>query len=275
MTTNTSNRRRAFADVVSIDAWHGDFGDKVRKVDLHADVVFDTARVGGEEESQIRFRLSLKKAEVIVTVPDHEPVAVDKGSVSRDNPVVTGVSTRTYEQEKTGRGKASLRGSLRKGVPSANLDLSLEGEARVATKKRIDVSEKITLMEVVQSVTGEGNYRWLVSAAGGGKLRGKPWDPVKKPRLKLVDKRTNRSKSLPPSVRVEVKCLREDLLIEDIEIKNGGIWGLTKGRLGFENRYAAAEAYIREALSKEGLEVKNISDDFGQLTLASTIAESS
>ena len=74
MHRNSDNRKRALADLVTIDVWHDDFGK--RRVNLHADVVFGTARVGGESESQVRFRLSVKRAEVVVIVPDFEPVSI-------------------------------------------------------------------------------------------------------------------------------------------------------------------------------------------------------
>jgi hypothetical protein len=44
MSRNADNRKRAFADVVTIDAWHEGFSDNRPRVDLHADVVFGTAR---------------------------------------------------------------------------------------------------------------------------------------------------------------------------------------------------------------------------------------
>jgi len=43
-----ANRQRAFADVVSIDAWHDKFSPSKTKVNLYADVVFGTGRLGGE-----------------------------------------------------------------------------------------------------------------------------------------------------------------------------------------------------------------------------------
>ena len=64
MNSNSDNRKRAFADVVTVDAWHGSFLEGHAKVDLHVDVVFGTARVGGESQSPVRFRLSAKRAEV-------------------------------------------------------------------------------------------------------------------------------------------------------------------------------------------------------------------
>lgn len=62
-----------------------------------------------------------------------------------------------------------------------------------------------------------------------------------------------------------MRCRREDLVIEDLEVKDAGIWDAAKKRLGFKNRMAAAISYIRDRLSDEGLEVNNIEDVFGKL----------
>ena len=48
MNSNSDNRKRAFADVLTIDAWHGSFLEGHAKVDLHVDVVLGTARIGGD-----------------------------------------------------------------------------------------------------------------------------------------------------------------------------------------------------------------------------------
>jgi hypothetical protein len=98
-------------------------------------------------------------------------------------------------------------------------------------------------------------------------------------RFKTTSSQTGRptegpDKRNPPTVRVEVKCRREDLIIEDLEIKDETLWQAAKRKAGFKNRLAAAESYIREHLSKEGLEVKNIEDVFGTVTLGSVTAES-
>lgn len=97
---------------------------------------------------------------------------------------------------------------------------------------------------------------------------------MKQPRLTLIDQRKDRSKGIPPTVRVEVRCRREDLMIGDLEIKDEGLWESVRRRVGFKNKLAAAESYIRDYLSQEGLEVKNIEDIFGTVTLASAMAES-
>jgi hypothetical protein len=86
MSQHHDNRRRAFADVVSIDAWHEPFDGEHGRADLHADIVFGTARVGGEAAAPVRFRLSVKRAEIVLVVPSSEPVSIDRGTVSRDSP---------------------------------------------------------------------------------------------------------------------------------------------------------------------------------------------
>ena len=60
------NRKRALADVVTVDAWHAEFSNDAPRVDLHIDVVFGVGRIGGGESAGVRFRLSLRRAEVVV-----------------------------------------------------------------------------------------------------------------------------------------------------------------------------------------------------------------
>jgi hypothetical protein len=65
MSNDQNNRKRAFAEVVTIEAWHRPFSAETSKADLHADVVFGTARVGGEADSPVRFRLRMKRADIV------------------------------------------------------------------------------------------------------------------------------------------------------------------------------------------------------------------
>jgi len=271
---NTDNRRRAFADVVTIDAWHDEFAEGVSTADLHADVVFGTARVGGEASAPIRFRLSVKRAEVVVIVPELEPVSVDIRSVSRDAPDLEGRVTEVLERSTQANAKGQM--SIRASQTALGADASAEfgAQSSLSTSKKLEMSARVQLIIVIQSKTDDGQYRWLLEPGSTTVLKGRPWDAVNQPRLKLVDNRKDRSKGIPPTVRVEVRCRREDLRIDDLEIKDEGLWQSVKERVGFRNRMAAAESYIRDRLSEEGLEVKNLEDIFGQITLGSTIAQS-
>ncbi|QPF86063.1 hypothetical protein IC762_07110 [Bradyrhizobium genosp. L] len=272
MTNNLDNRKRAFADVVTIDAWHEAFSDSNSKVDLHADIVFGRARVGGEPESPVRFRLSIKRAEVVVIIPESEPVAVDRASVSRDSPNLQARLTETKEQSAQASIKGGATGSISATGFTGSATVETGAQANVVATRKIEVSSTVSLLLVTQSQTVDGHYRWTVESQLAKVLEGRAWDANKEPRLKLIDQRKDRSKGIPPSVRVEVRCRREDLVIEDLGIKDQSLWESAKSKFGFKNKLIAAEAYIRDRLMEEGLEVKNIDDIFAHLTLGSVTA---
>lgn len=274
LSRNTDNRKRAFADVVTVDAWHDSFGEDRSRADLHADVTFGIARVGGEAESPVRFRLSVRQAELVVVIPESEPVSVDPKSVNREISDQQGRLIEIVEQAATARAKAGLAASMSATGLGASTSVEAEAEGSISTNKKLEISTNLQFMMVTSSKTADGHYRWLIRPTNAKILEGRPWDVAAQPRLTLLDRRKDRTKSIPPTVRVEVRCRREDLSIEDLEIKNEGIWAAAKRRFGFKNRVAAAESYIRDRLSAEGLEVKNIDDIFGQLTLGSVTAES-
>jgi hypothetical protein len=270
----TANRKRAFADVVSIDAWHDRFDSRHSTVDLHADVVFGVARVGGEIDSPIRFRLSVKRAELVVVIPETEPVSVNPKSVAREVAEPQGHLTEIIEQKTQAHSKGKLSAGISPNKVSGSISAEAEANAAMSSSKKLKISSTVRFMTVTTSKTEEGYYRWLIRPSTTAVLEGSPWDASNEPRLKLIDQRKDRSKGIPPTVRVEVRCRREDLVIEGLEAKDEGIWGATKSRLGFRNRMAAAISYIRDRLSEEGLEVNNIEDIFGQVTLGSVTAES-
>lgn len=273
MAASSENCRRAFADVVTIDAWHAAFDAEHVHVDLHADVVFGTARVGGEADSPVRFRLSVRRAEVVVVIPESEPVSVDLQSVARETLDRQGRLTETLEQNT----HAGTKGKFAMEISPSALGVSASAEGNVqgstTTNKKVEISSRIQFMTVVSSKTNEGHYRWLVIPSTSTALEGRPWDAVEQPRLKLIDQRKNRTKGLPPTVRVEVRCRREDLVIDDLQVKDERIWDTAKRGFGFKNKVAAAVSYIRDRLAEEGLEVNNIEDIFGIVTLGSVMAE--
>jgi hypothetical protein len=276
VSNNSENRRRVFADVVTIDAWHKDFSNECVKADLHTDVVFGTGRVGGDAESSVRFRLSVRRAEIIVIIPETEPLIVDKASVSRDAPQRQVKMTRVLEQTTQANAQTTASGTISAAGLSGSASVGGAAQADISAKEKFESSGDVSLMLVTQSKTGDNSYRWLVEPHPKGMktLEGRPWD-AGKPRLALVDQRKDRSKGIPPTVRVEVRCRREDLVVDDLRIKNDAVWDRVKRKVGFKNRLAAAESYIRDRLLSEDLEFENIDDPFGVLTLANVTAENS
>jgi hypothetical protein len=262
-----------FADVVSVDAWHDEFDGRRKMADLHADVVFSEGRLGGEPDSLITFKLSLKRAELVVIVPKTEPVGIDRSSISRDAPQMSVKKTTTLERTVKTSAKATTSAEASEKGACVSASGALAAQADAVEKEKLEACETVSLMLVTQSTDADGHYRWAVAPQLGDILVGRPWDAARDPRLTLVDRRRVRSNGLPPTVRVEIRCLREDLFINDIQPKDPTIFETMKARTGFGNRIKAAEAYIRNRLLEEGLEVGNIADKFAALTLASVLAE--
>lgn len=274
MQPNNNERRQAFADVVTLEAWHAAFGQGSPAVDLHVDVVFGTGRLGEESESPIRFKLDIRRAEIVVVVPQMEPVSVDPASVSRDAPQLAGKVTNSTEKRSSRSLGAKIFGALSFRSPSVGASLNLDVNGSVRTSEKIEVSGTAEIIAVTQSQSREGHYRWIVVPQMKEVLDGRPWDGSKKPRLKLVDRRGASSASLSPSVRVEIRCRREDLAISDLTLKDESHWAAVVRRAGFRNRIAAAESYIRDRLASDGLEVGDLDEIFSRLTLSSVSAHS-
>lgn len=270
-----TNRRKALAEVVTAEAWHAMFKPNRTQADLHVDVVFGAGRIGGGDSSGIRFRLSVRRAEVIVIVPEHEPVAIDKVSVRRDAPQAE--SGKIESKVKTRR-SASLAAGAGLGANEKGTKAHAEAKAQMALAASKECAITATQaqkgMVVTQSQTTEGHYRWLVEPAlAAMNLGGRPWDAAKTPRLRLMDQRPAGSKSMPPIVRIEVRCLREDLEITNITVDDDKTWNLLKRRKAHETRRIAAEAAIRAMLTEEGLVVGDMADPYAPITLAMTIAD--
>jgi hypothetical protein len=269
-----SNQMRAFADVVSIDAWHRGFESGCDRADLHADVVFSTARMGGEPESKVRFRLSLKRAELVVVIPETEPVKVDPTSVSRDSANLTGQRKVTTQSESGISGAAKIKASASSDSLSAEASLSADASASKKIKEETNISVDFNGFQIQHRKDRDGNYTWIIEGENGGKLNGQPWNAEEKPRLTLVDKRAHPKNNLPPVVRLEVRCLREDMEISDIEMKDEGKWSLTLTDGQKAKKLKAAEAFIRNKLEEEGLVSVAMEESFSEIVMAYITADS-
>lgn len=269
-----NNRLGALAEVISIDAWHEEFGTNKHRADLHADVVFSTGRLGGEKESQVRFRLAIKRAELVVILSETEPVEIDRRSIARHTEVatITQATTKTTKRVSSAGGGAKLEAAARGLSASAKLDAKTGIERK--TEDKWTQSQEVPAIKVTHRLhIGDGTDRWGFEARGSETLEGRPWDPVKAPLLTLIDRRKDRSRGLPPSVRLEIRCLREDLQIHDIVLKDERLHQRIMRRVGKENRLKAAEAYIRNQLEEAGLEFGDLRDAFSKLTLAHAFAK--
>lgn len=266
------NKKRLFADVVTLEAWHEPF-ETSKQVALHAHVVFDEGRLGGEDDSQVRFRLGIARAEIVVVVPPTEPISVVRATVSRDGAETKGTRIVKADREIGSSISGGVGSSLTPGILTFSASGSAEGKISAKTVEVVELVESIRPISVQQKITAEGYYRWDVSAPINKILIGSPWDPNKEPRLELLDTRSNRNKGIPGAVRVEVRCRREDLRISDVQIKDVNKWKSIVNGKYFRNKQIAAEAFIRDRLTKEGLMFGDISDPFGSLCMADVAAQ--
>ncbi len=274
MAVSSPNQRKVFADVVSVDAWHSRFDGKSATADLHADVVFRVARLGGEKESPVRFRLGLRRAEVVVVAPPTEPVEVVKESVSRDQSVSVGHLRIGTATETSTLAEMGAHAAISADSVSAALRAAARGSSSKSHQTSFEIDSAVRTILVTQSKTPDGQYRWELTPSNGRCLEGRGWDAKEHPRLRLRDTRGGAS-SLPPCVRVEIRCRKEDIEISDISLKDEGVMERVRQAAGFDNRRAAAEAYIRSALTREGLSFESFDDPFGIICLADVIAEES
>lgn len=266
------NRRRALADTVSLDAWKGEVGAK-GKFDLHVDVTFGVGRLGGEVDDKARFKLSLKRAEVVVIISPNEPAKVDKGSVARTE--TAGVVIKdvvTQQSEGAIAAAVGIDASVSERGAKAKAKAGAKAKASKSKKAVTTITRQTSSMIIVQSQTVDGDYRWSISGAVAEMmLDGKPWDADRVPRMKVIDTRRDRSRGIEPSVRVEVRCLRDDLKIENIVLKDDKAWANLLKSPSHRNRYIAAEAVIRDRLFKAGLVHGALGEPYAQMCLAEAI----
>lgn len=194
---------------------------------------------------------------------------IDRASVARDAPELQGKQTTTIasKQRAAASGKAGVALS-RTGV-GGTAEGSISAERSLIFDETTEVRRDVKLVVVMHSQR-QGHDCWVLTPGAGEEiLKGRGWDAIKEPRLTLLDKRKSRRKNIDPAIHVEVRCCREDLVIEDIELKDETKqWFNSRAKQA--NRVAAAESYIRDRLVQTGLEVEpnTVTEKFGELVLA-------
>ncbi|WP_151343446.1 hypothetical protein [Rhizobium leguminosarum] len=272
---NDLNRVRAFADVVSVDAWHQSFDEGKQEVDLKVDVVFTEGRIGGERGSPVQFRLKLKRATLIVITPETEPVEVVRESIRREeNHLLTEFSSEQVTKSDLAAGfDVNASANLAGGIKGA-LSVHTAGKHEISRTDKEKVVGKHHPMKALFRINNVNNtYSWIIDCDAAQFLEGRIWDANASPLMKLRDLRNDPQRGIAPNVRVAVQCLREDLIITDIKLKDDP--SLKDKILGNDEKLKlkAAEAYIRTKLTEIGLEVGDLSNDFAKLVLMDLVAK--
>jgi hypothetical protein len=86
-TKKDHNTHRSLRQLVALNAWFRTSTEDYRRFTLHADVCFDEERLGGGTESNVTFKLSIKKCEVVFLPPSSGYFVVDPASVRSPKPL--------------------------------------------------------------------------------------------------------------------------------------------------------------------------------------------
>ena len=194
-----------------LDAWRTPYSGAKGEADLHIDVVFNEGRIGGRDtDAPVRFRLSLKKAEVHVNRDSIDVLKIPPSSIAREKES-EGVQKTVAKTKKS----AGADGSLNVNPTAIVAKGNLKAEASVELTKQYEQTEVRRRMKVTHRRTERG-YAFDIEPTDSNRLDGQPWD-VDEARMKLQDTKHDRKRGEPPVPVIEIHCRREDLIIEDIQ----------------------------------------------------------
>jgi hypothetical protein len=266
-----SNNRRILEEAISLEAWHSAFSPETDTASIHVDIVFSEVRLGQEDESPVRFKLMIRRAEVVIVIPPTEPLQVLQTSVSREHP--TGLGT---IRSKSSVGAAtSLEASATlsiKPTPILRGKASASSATQLKKENTIEIETPVRMILSTQSRSKEGYYRWELKPVQADALLGKPWDAVSEPRLSVKDL-SRKLGGIEGTSRVEIRCKREDLMIEDVTIKDRSMIKKLIGKSGYHNKIIAAESYIRSMLFQRDLPAGDMAEPYSDVCLAEIVIE--
>ena len=254
-----NNLSKVFSEIVSLDAWHSKFCDSTDSASVHVDLSFLEGHLGAESESEVRFKLTLKRAELIFVIPAMEPLQVIQSSVDREA-TVEGIRRylREHDKQLTGSLEAAMQisqnPSLNLGAKATSQNLNKE---TVTTEMKLPISN----FRMSQSKDPDGNYRWIVMPETGDLLMGKVWDPIKRPRLSV---KKSGASIIAPTCRVIVRCRKQDFNVSEITLKSGK----KLGQKFLFNRTAAATAFISQRLGELGFDNENLDEEYANICVA-------
>lgn len=260
------NNPRAFAEVVSIDVWRTPYSGGAAEADLHIDVVFDEGRIGGDAiaGTPVRFRLSLKRAEIHVIRDQGKFIEIPPSSVAREALVSSKAKTTTTQSRSFG---GKLKAAFAGGQPRFDAEVSASGATEVT--RRVERDEELGEMRIAhRKLPDGGGYVFTIQPSTAGTLNGSAWDSSV-PRMRLRDTKPTRKRGDPPELTVQIRCKREDLHIEDIVIVDATI---LNGGLLSRNKQIAVEQYIKKEILSMGLPCGDLSDVFATVILADAVS---
>ncbi|MBG6161503.1 hypothetical protein IWQ54_001153 [Labrenzia sp. EL_195] len=259
------NNPRTIADLISIDAWRTPYSGINAQADVYIHVVFSEARLGEEDlgETPVRFRLSLKKAAIHVKRDELGILRIPPASVNR---MANQVVKSDAESSTKRSDKFTVHFGTKPQPPYLDAGIKIEKsheETINNDREKLDSQMRV----ICRKGNDESLYIFEIEAADSGILLGNPWG-CEGPILSVQGSNATRTKRVPPELKIEIKCKREDLAIEDIQFKENSAYNIFSLK---REKIIAAEQYIKLSLLKTGLPCGDLSDPFHTVALADAI----
>lgn len=262
MSNSKQNNPRSVAETVSLVAWHTGFEGEKAIAKLCVDLNFRIGKIGADENSPVRFRVRLKRAEVYILNDPEGILKPLKSTLSR--PPLPTERHRGTERKSSG---ASIGGGVSGGPNSAEAKANATGKVSREREETIEFDRERPLMEVVPKHRADA-LGFEVKPKSGQYLEGAPWDG-NEPRLHVRDTNPNRERGLPPSPVIRIECLREDLDIYDVKFKQSK-WRFLD--LSKEKQAATLQA-LKAEIMDSGFQCGDLNEPFTRLVLADAIAD--
>jgi len=263
-----NNTIRSLKSMISVSGWIAKF-DADNAATVHVNVVFGDGLFGAEPHHKIRFRLALKRAEVVVRIPDGQPIHVIGSSVAY-TPNSQKVTRETQTQS-----TVEMSGHFAGELSATGAAFAAGGKASADTRQTTSQTaiEDVRRYIVEHFTTDKSDNAWKVAHQEQRRvLSGAPWDPRTEPRLSVRRTAERNADGDKPSLTVEIRCRRQDLHIEGLQVKDDSIWRSFQSKKNRDANLAAAEQVIKDELVKAGfLNIPDLDEDFAELLVADVI----
>lgn len=271
-----SNRLRQLQGLVTIDAWHEGV-PKSGRVDLHAYIYFDEARLGGQRGDEVAFRLQLRKAELKFLQSEPKTFAIDPGAIWRGDRDPSGKITRSIERRRARSAEAGF-GFEVSTAPTAKVGGKIEKQDSIAERTEIVTEAPVKTVKVSFRRTDKDQPVWHFQTTENSDriddisvLTGQPWDDKTQKLLSLSVDRGAEDKEMLSSIRLCLICRREDLYFYDIKMRlpDGNFSKLPKD----SPKTVIVQEYLKRALLNEGLPSGDMESPFSIIHLGEVVSE--
>jgi hypothetical protein len=260
-----SNSQRIFGDIVAVEAWHLEFVAGRTESDLHLEVVFGSAFVGGQPGDKIAFKVQMKRAEVKVVTPS--ALTVVRDSVWRPG-LDTSVEHSRHERRAS---STNLSASLNASPTSIVPQLSASGDVGVAQETDTSMRYAGSPIRAMHKYK-DGKHCYSFTPVAHDVLDGLALS-VDKPVLRFRNNDANAS--ILTQASLQITCRREDLKVSEITPIDPSLVDRISSGIGRSRKFALAIEMIRDAIVGEGLGLPNgLSHDYSLVLVADIVVES-